>query len=101
MDHMNFLGTSLLKIANEKIGILKEKSLLILSKQKPSVRKLIRKVSYKKKSNTSRGRKEWKVLKKLKSFFILKFKNDIHEFKTQIYMVNIKLIMLQQLFQLR
>ncbi len=81
MDHMNFLGTSLLKIANEKIGILKEKSLLILSKQKPSVRKLIRKEAVKKKAILLEEGKEWKVLKKLKSSFILKFKNDIHEFK--------------------
>ena len=31
MDHMNFLGTDLLKIANEKIGILKKKSMIVLS----------------------------------------------------------------------
>ena len=62
-------------------GILKEKSLLILSKQKPSVRKLIRKEAVKKKAILLEEGKEWKVLKKLKSSFILKFKNDIHEFK--------------------
>ena len=49
MDHMNFLGTDLLKIANEKIGILKKKSLIVLSKQKKSVRQLIRNEVKKKK----------------------------------------------------
>ena len=49
MDHMNFLGTDLLKIASEKIGILKKKSMIVLSKQKKSVRQLIRNEVKKKK----------------------------------------------------
>ena len=43
MDHMNFLGSNLLKIAGEKIGIVKKNSHLVVAKQKLSVRKLIRK----------------------------------------------------------
>ena len=50
MDHMNFLGTDLLKIASEKIGILKKKSIIVLSKQKKSVRQLIRNEVKKKKA---------------------------------------------------
>ena len=49
MDHMNFLGTDLLKIANEKIGILKKKSMIVLSKQKKPVRQFIRNEVKKKK----------------------------------------------------
>ncbi len=49
MDHMNFLGTNLLKIANEKVGILKKKSIIVLSKQKKSIRQFIRNEAKKKK----------------------------------------------------
>ena len=41
MDHMNFLGTDLLKIASEKIGILRKIYHCII-KTKKSVRQLIR-----------------------------------------------------------
>ena len=34
MDHMNFLGNNIQKIAFEKAGIIKKKSLVIMSKQK-------------------------------------------------------------------
>ena len=47
MDHMNFLGSNLLKIAGEKIGIVKKNSHLVVAKQKLSVRKLIRKENFK------------------------------------------------------
>ena len=34
MDHMNFLGNCINKIANEKAGIIKKNSLVVMSKQK-------------------------------------------------------------------
>ena len=42
MDHMNFLGSSIRKIAIEKLGIFKKNTSSILSKQITSVRKLAR-----------------------------------------------------------
>ena len=42
MDHMNFLGTTITKITREKIGILKNSENVIISKQKTSVRRIIR-----------------------------------------------------------
>ena len=42
MDHMNFLGTTITKITREKIGILKNSENVIISKQKKSVRRIIR-----------------------------------------------------------
>ena len=44
MDHMNFLGNSIQKIAYEKAGIIKDKSMVVMSKQK----KLLEKSSEKK-----------------------------------------------------
>ena len=51
MDHMNFLGNSIMKIAKEKTGILKNSEISIISKQKTSVRKIIRAEAKKKKLN--------------------------------------------------
>ena len=51
---MNFLGNSIKKIAFEKAGIIKKKSLVIMSKQKKVVREIIRKVIKKSMSFTRR-----------------------------------------------
>ena len=48
MDHMNFLGSTIRDITREKIGIIKKKSITIISKQYNYVRKLIRKEAIKK-----------------------------------------------------
>ena len=42
MDHMNFLGNNIQKIAFEKAGIIKKKSLVIMSKQKKIVRDIVK-----------------------------------------------------------
>ena len=57
MDHMNFLGTTLKSIANEKLGIMKKNSITILARQKNVVKKLIRKEA-KMKSNLAEKRSE-------------------------------------------
>lgn len=79
MDHMNFLGSNLLKIAGEKVGIVKKDSKLILAKQKPSVRKLVRKKILNKNVFLSEEGTDWKVLKKLKNSFLMKFADQIFE----------------------
>jgi dihydrofolate synthase/folylpolyglutamate synthase len=80
MDHMNFLGSNLLKIAGEKIGIVKKNSHLVVAKQKPSVRKLIRKKIFNKNVALIEEGNNWKVLKKFKTSFIIKFFNQTFEF---------------------
>ena len=62
MDHMNFLGSTISKIAGEKLGILNNSTQTIISKQKLMVRKLARKVAKKKKINLFEEGVDWKVL---------------------------------------
>ena len=81
MDHMNFLGTNLLKIANEKIGILKKESMIVLSKQKKSVRQFIRNEAKKKRATIFEEGINWKITKKLKNSFILNFCGNDFEFE--------------------
>ena len=81
MDHMNFLGTDLLKIASEKIGILKKKSIIVLSKQKNSVRQLIRNEVKKKQAILFEEGIDWKITKVLKNSFILSFCDNNFEFE--------------------
>ena len=81
MDHMNFLGTDLLKIASEKIGILKKKSIIVLSKQKKSVRQLIRNEVKKKEALLFEEGINWKIVKVLKNSFILDFCGNDFEFE--------------------
>ena len=81
MDHMNFLGTDLLKIASEKIGILKKKSLIVLSKQKKSVRQFIRNEVKKKQAILFEEGIHWRIAKILKNSFILNFFGNDYEFK--------------------
>ena len=51
MDHMNFLGNCINKIANEKAGIIKKNSLVVMSKQKKVVREIVRKEVKKKRGS--------------------------------------------------
>ena len=81
MDHMNFLGTDLLKIANEKIGILKKKSMIVLSKQKKPVRQFIRNEVKKKNAILFEEGINWRITKKLKNSFILNFCGNNFEFE--------------------
>ena len=45
MDHQEFLGNNIKKIALEKGGIIKENSNLIISKQPSSALKVLKKIS--------------------------------------------------------
>ena len=45
MDHQEFLGNNIKKIAFEKGGIIKENSNLIISKQPSSALKVLKKIS--------------------------------------------------------
>ena len=64
MDHMNFLGNSIQKIAFEKAGIIKKKSLVIMSKQKKGfVRNIVRKETKKKEGIIFEEGIDWKIKK--------------------------------------
>ncbi|MEE2694828.1 MAG: Mur ligase family protein [Pseudomonadota bacterium] len=82
MDHMNFLGTSIKKIAIEKLGILERSTSAIMSKQITSVRKLARSEAKKKNIQLYEEGRHWKVGKKnyKKKKFSLSFKESSYEF---------------------
>ncbi|MBS91903.1 MAG: bifunctional folylpolyglutamate synthase/dihydrofolate synthase [Rickettsiales bacterium] len=86
MDHMNFLGTTLHSIANEKLGILKKNSVTIIAKQKSLVKKLIRKEALKKSNLIYEEGKDWKINNLKKNSFIFEFDNKKYEFsKPSLY----------------
>ena len=82
MDHMNFLVTTITKITREKIGILKNSENVIISKQKTSVRRIIRSEIKKKKIKLFEEGINWKILEKnsKEKKFSLKFGEDQYEF---------------------
>ncbi len=80
MDHMNFLGTTLKSIANEKLGVMKKNSITILARQKNLVKKLIRKEAQMKSNLVFEEGKDWKVTNIKKNSFIFQFKNKEYEF---------------------
>tara|TARA_B100000524_G_scaffold342586_1_gene237755 strand:+ start:37 stop:1338 length:1302 start_codon:yes stop_codon:yes gene_type:complete len=80
MDHMNFLGNSIDKIAFEKVGIIKNKSLVVMSKQKKIVREIVKKEIKKKRSTLFEESSDWKILKIKKNTFILKYNDFENEF---------------------
>ena len=60
MDHMNFLGNNIKKIAYEKAGIIKNKCLVIMSSQK-IVREVVRKETKNKKCILFEERNDWRI----------------------------------------
>ena len=80
MDHMNFLGNSIQKIAFEKAGIIKKKSLVIMSKQKKVVRNIVRKETKKKEGIIFEEGIDWKIKKIKENTFILNYINCDFEF---------------------
>ena len=64
MDHMNFLGSTIEKIAKEKLGILKNSKMIVLSKQHPVVRKLARVEAKRMKIELFEEGSNWKIREK-------------------------------------
>ena len=81
IDHQEFLGKSITKITNEKLGIIKKGSKVIVSKQKKEVMTHIKKKLKKTKNKLSLYNNHYKILKKDKKEFILKYNNKILNFK--------------------
>ena len=61
LDHQDYLGNSLSKIAFEKLGIFNKKSINFINKQKPSVMKFILSELERRKIIASVYNQEWKI----------------------------------------
>ena len=68
MDHQEFLGNNIKKIALEKGGIIKENSNLIISKQPSSALKVLKKISKNKNCDVTIYGRDFKNKKNNKSF---------------------------------
>ena len=64
MDHMNFLGSTIERIATEKLGILKNSKQIVLSKQFSVVRKLARVEAKRMKIKLFEEGFDWKIREK-------------------------------------
>ena len=79
-DHQEFLGTSLKKITNEKLGIIKPGSSVVISKQKKIIQEHIESKLKNKKNQLLIYNKDFKIIKKNKNFFSIKYKNKTINF---------------------
>ncbi len=61
LDHMEYLGDTIKKIAGEKAAIVKDECLCISAAQTPEAMGVIEKVASEKKANLLRGQEEWQV----------------------------------------
>ena len=80
IDHTNVLGKTIKKIAYEKGGIIKDKKQVVIGKQKYKVKRIFKKIAYKKNADIYNINKIFKLLsyKPLKNGIIFDFKfNDI------------------------
>ena len=82
MDHMNFLGSTIQRIAKEKLGILKNSKKIILSKQHSTVRKLARVEARRMKVELFEEGLNWKIREKnfMKKNFSMFFERTNYNF---------------------
>jgi len=82
MDHMNFLGSTIERIATEKLGILKNSKQIVLSKQFPVVRKLARVEAKRMKIKLFEEGFDWKIREKdfMKKNFSMYFEQTNYNF---------------------
>ena len=81
IDHQDFLGKSIYKITDEKLGIIKPKSSIIISKQKSIITKYIEKRINKKINNKLFYGKNFKIIKKNDKEFTLRFEKKYYIYK--------------------
>ena len=81
LDHQEFLGESIFKITNEKLGIIKKNSNIIISNQKKSVKSYIKNKLSKNQNNKLYYDNDYKIIKKNVKFFTLKYKQKKITFK--------------------
>ncbi len=81
IDHQDYLGNTLTQIAFEKLGILNNKSINFVNKQKPAVMNYIKSELIRRKINASFYNQEWSIKS---NFYVAK--------KTKINLSNLNLI---------
>ena len=74
LDHQEFLGKDILKITNEKLGIIKKNSTVIISNQKKIIKLHIKKQLENKKNNKLFYNNHFKIIQKDTKKFIIEFK---------------------------
>ena len=82
MDHMNFLGSTIVRIAKEKLGILKNSKQIVLSKQSSVVRKLARVEAKRMNIKLFEEGLNWKIRQKncIKKNFSMYFEDTNYDF---------------------
>ena len=81
IDHQEFLGKKIINIANEKLGIIKQNSVVIFSKQKKIVDSHIKKKLFKKKNEKLFFNQNYKIIYQNNNLFKLKYKKKLFNFK--------------------
>ena len=81
IDHQEFLGKKIIKITNEKLGIIKKNSNIVIAKQKPLIRLHILQKLKRYKNNKIFFNKDFKIFKHKKHSFDIIYKNKIINFK--------------------
>ena len=81
LDHMEFLGKNLNKIAEEKLGIIKPFSEIIISKQKNTIKKHIKKTLKNNKNEKFFFNSNFKISKATNKNFFLKFQEKEMRFR--------------------
>ena len=76
LDHQEFLGNTIYKIAKEKLGIVKNNKFTIIGKQTNEVKKILNKKILKSKNNYIYG-KNYRITKINKNNFEFKFKKKL------------------------
>ena len=80
LDHKEFLGNNLKKITDEKLGIIKSSSSIIIGKQNRELTYYIRKNIKKKKNRKLFYDKNFKILKTTNQHIVLNLNNNIKKF---------------------
>ena len=81
IDHQEFLGKNINNITNEKLGIIKKESTVIISKQSRQVELFIKKKLLNKKNNKIFYNNHYKIMKKNNNTFTLKYKKEENIYK--------------------
>jgi dihydrofolate synthase / folylpolyglutamate synthase len=80
LDHQDYLGKSIYKITNEKLGIIKKDNIIIISKQKNLVINHIKNKLKKKNNEKIYYNTNFKIKKINNKKFTLKFRNKVIEY---------------------
>ena len=80
IDHREFLGNNIKNIANEKLGIIKKTSTVIIGKQKTLIKNYIKKKIKKFDNNKIFFGEKFKIVKKNHKYFLINYNNKLFKF---------------------